>query len=223
MPQVLYERTSRMYPTYNMNIPDQYRADQFIADFDERYADDPGAMPRYLYIYLPNDHGAGPRPDDGYPYLASYMADNDYALGRVVERLSSSRYWEEMVIFVTEDDSQAGVDTVDAHRSLLLVISPWARRGYVSHRHCDLSSITKTVTSIFGLPPLNLFDGLASDLSDCFRITPDFTPYEAVPPDPRVFDPEKAFDPADPHYERAWDDPYLPLDTREEADRQRPS
>ncbi len=223
MPQVLFERTSREFPTYNMNIPDQYRADQFVKEFNERFADDPAAMPRYLYIYLPNDHGAGARPDSGYPYLASYMADNDLAVGRVVDALSHSRYWPEMAIFITEDDSQSGVDTVDAHRSILLVASPWARRGYVSHRHCDLSSITKTVFAIYGLPPLNLFDALASDLSDCFTLTPDFTPYDCRPVDPRIFDPEKAKDPADPDYERARLLPSVPLDGRDEAERQRPS
>lgn len=222
MPKALFDNTSRNYPQFNMNIPDQYRADQFLKEFNEQFADNPRAMPRYIYIHLPNDHGARPRPQDGYPYLESYMADNDLALGRIVEALSRSRYWRQMAIFVTEDDSQSGVDSVDAHRSVLLIISPYARRGYVSHRHTDIESIHKTVFAIFGLPPLNQFDALASDFSDCFTTKPDFRPYRAVPVDPRIFDPAKAKDPLDPDYKQARLQPSVPLDDAGEADRQRP-
>jgi len=222
MPKVLFDNTCREYPNFNMNIPDQYRADQFLKEFNAKFAHDPQAMPRYIYIHLPNDHGASPRPKDGYPYLESYMADNDLALGRIVEALSKSRYWPEMAIFVTEDDSQSGVDSVDAHRSVLLIISPYAKRGYLSHRHTDISSIHKTVFAIFGLPPLNQFDMLASDFSDCFTTTPDLRPYEAVSVDPRIFDPARARDPLDPDYRQARLRPSIPLDDAEEADRQRP-
>lgn len=222
MPKVLFDNTCRDYPQYNMNIPDQYRADQFLKEFNARFANDPPAMPRYIYIHLPNDHGAAPRPQDGYPYLESYMADNDLALGRIVEALSRSRYWPQMAIFVTEDDSQSGVDSVDAHRSILLIISPYAKRGYVSHRHTDISSIHKTVLAIFGLPPLNQFDALASDFSDCFTTTPDLRPYQAVAVDPRIFDPAKAKDPLDPDYKQARLRSSIPLDDAEETDRQRP-
>jgi len=222
MPKVLFDNTSRDYPQFNMNVPDQYRADQFLKEFQERFANNPRAMPRYIYIHLPNDHGARPRPKDGYPYLESYMADNDLALGRIVEALTKSRYWKQMVIFVTEDDSQSGIDSVDAHRSVLLIISPYAKRGYVSHRHTDIASIHKTVFAIFGLPPLNQFDALASDFSDCFTTKPDFRPYRAVPVDSRIFDPVKAKDPLDPDYQQARLRPSIPLDDSEEADRQRP-
>jgi len=150
------------------------------------------------------------------------MADNDLALGRIVEALTKSRYWKQMVIFVTEDDSQSGIDSVDAHRSVLLIISPYAKRGYVSHRHTDIASIHKTVFAIFGLPPLNQFDALASDFSDCFTTKPDFRPYRAVPVDSRIFDPVKAKDPLDPDYQQARLRPSIPLDDSEEADRQRP-
>jgi YVTN family beta-propeller protein len=220
MPKALWDNTSRDYPQYNMNIPDQYRADQFLKEFQTRFANDPKAMPRMIYMHLPNDHGDRPRPNDGYPYTESFMADNDYALGRIVEALSHSRYWPQMAIFVLEDDPQGGVDSVDAHRSVLLVISPYARRGYISRRHTDIMSVHKTVFSIFGLPPLNQFDALTSDLSDCFQMQPDLRPYKAVPVDERIFDPKKAKDPADPDYRQARLRRSIPLDDEEEGQRQ---
>src|SRR5262249_39831557 len=142
-------------------------------------------------------HGSRERPADGYPFRASYMADNDLALGRVVEALSQSRYWPNMAIFVTEDDSQDGVDHVDSHRSLLLVISPWVKTGYLSHRHTRMASITKPINLILGLPFLNQYDAAASDLREMFRGTPDTRPYRALPVDPRIFDPTRAKDPSE--------------------------
>ena len=112
-----------------------------------------------------------PKPDKGYPYLASWMADNDLALGRIVEFLTHTPYWKNMAIFVTQDDAGGEPDHVDAQRSVLLVISPWAKRGYVSHRHTTIVSMHRTLYEIFGLPPLNMFDALANDFSDCFTTT----------------------------------------------------
>jgi len=99
-----------------------------------------------------------------------------------------------MAIFVTEDDAQDGRDHVDAHRSLLMVISPYARRG-VSHTHTSMASILKTFFLIFGLAPLNQYDAAATDLADMFTDQPDFTPYQALPSDLRVFDPAKVVEP----------------------------
>lgn len=220
MPYALFKNTSRTYPGYNMNIPDQYRADQFLKEFRENHLSGAEPLPAFIYMHLPNDHGAGPRPEKGYPFTESYMADNDLALGRIVEALSHSPFWKEMAIFVTEDDAQAGVDSVDAHRSLLMVISPYAKRGYVSHVNVSISSIMKTIYHLLGLPNLNLTDALASDLGDCFTPLPDFTPYRAVPVDGRLFDPEKAKDPHDPDYLRARREPSIEMDGMEEALRQ---
>ena len=128
------------------------------------------------------------------------MADNDLALGRVVEFLSRTPYWKEMVIFVTEDDPQGGLDHVDAHRSLLMVISPYAKRNYVSHLHYSFGSIMKTFWHVLGLPYLNQYDAGATDLADMFADQPDFTPYAALPVDQRVFDPQKALDPLDENF-----------------------
>jgi YVTN family beta-propeller protein len=203
MPKVLFDNTCRSYPQYNTNIPDQYRVDQFIRDFDARFTRRRKPMPRCVYLHLPNDHGAGPRPKDGYPYNPSYMADNDYALGRLVQYLSHTHYWRQMAIFVTEDDAQGGVDHVDAHRSLGLVISPWVRRGYVSHRHASLASLHKTTALILGMRFLNQYDAVAADLSDCFTARPDFRPYGVQPVDRRIFDPARCKDPSDPDFRRA--------------------
>lgn len=106
-----------------------------------------------------------------------------------------------MAIFVTEDDAQDGRDHVDAHRSLLMVLSPYARRNYVGHQHYSFGSIFKTFWHILGLPYLNQYDATATDLADLFTAEPDFTPYDAYPVDPRVFDPEKVLSPFDEDFD----------------------
>ena len=194
MPEVLFENTSRSYATFNTNISDQYRFGQFQREFELRYASGKEPLPQFLYIWLPNDHTADPRPEDGYHYRASYVADNDLALGKLVELFSHSPFWKDMAIFVTEDDAQDGRDHVDAHRSLLLVISPYARRG-VSHVHTSMASIMKTFDLIFGLPYLNQYDAAATGLADMFTDAPDFTPFQALPSDTRIFDPAKVREP----------------------------
>ena len=100
-----------------------------------------------------------------------------------------------MAIVVTEDDAQGGRDHVDAHRSLLMVISPFASRGHVSHLHTSMASILRTFDLIFGLPYLNQYDAASTDLSDLFTDQPDFTPYDALPSDLRIFDPTKVHEP----------------------------
>jgi DNA-binding beta-propeller fold protein YncE len=193
MPKVLFDNTSRDFPTFNTNVSDQYRFAQFKKEFDE-FASGKKPMPRFIYIWLPNDHTADPRPEDGYPYHASYVADNDLALGKLVELFTHSPFWEDMAIFVTEDDAQDGQDHVDAHRSLLLAISPYAKPG-VSHVHTSMASIIKTIDLILGMPFINQYDAAASDLSDMFTATPDLTPYTALPSDTRIFDPAKVKEP----------------------------
>lgn len=203
MPRALYRNTCFEFPIFNMNIPDQYRAHWFQKDVDRRFVRGWRRFPSFINIAICNDHGTGPKPERGYPYVASWMADNDLALGRIVEYLSHTKYWKNMAIFVTQDDSGGEPDHVDAQRSVLLVISPWVRHGHVSHRHTTIVSMHRTLYQILGLPPLNMFDALANDFSDCFTTTPDFRPYTVVPVDPRIFDPEKAKDPKDPDYGQA--------------------
>jgi hypothetical protein len=198
MPDPLYRNTSRDYPQFNMNIPDQYRATQFIAEVERKYRTGVEPFPQFVFIHLPQDHLTRPRPADGYPYSASYVADNDYALGRIVEYLSHTPWWREMAIFITEDDAQGGVDHVDSHRTMLMAVSPYARKNYVSHGNSSFPGLLKTLFRMLGLPSLNLFDAAASDLSDCFGGDPDFRPYEVLPVDRALFDPTKVKDPLDP-------------------------
>jgi len=199
VPAPIFERTSKTFPTYNMAIPDQFRVDQFIDEFETTWGD--GGLPSVLTVILPNDHGAGDRPEAGYPFRESYMADNDLAVGRIVEFLSHTRYWDEMAIVITEDDAQNGVDHIDAHRSLLMVVSPWAKRGYVGKTHYSFGSIFKTFWNVLGLPYLNQYDAGATDLADLFTARPDLTPFRALPVDPRIFDPQKALDPFDEKFD----------------------
>lgn len=218
MSKVLYDNTCREFPIFNMNIPDQYRADWFIKDIKSLFLSQKKPLPSFLNIAICNDHGTAPKPAKGYPYVASWMADNDLALGRIVDFLSHTPYWKNMVIFVTEDDAGGEPDHVDAQRSVLLVISPWAKRGYVAHRHTTILSMHRTLYQILGLPALNMFDALANDFSDCFTTEPDYRPYSHVEVDPRVFDPLKAKDPKDPDYQRARLEPSVRLDDPEVVD-----
>jgi YVTN family beta-propeller protein len=192
MPDPLYRNTSRQYPGFNMNIPDQYRASQFIREMEARYTKPDVDLPRFLFIHLPNDHMAKARLEDGYPYQESFVADNDLALGRILEYLSSTKWWKEMAVFITEDDAQGGVDHIDGHRTVLMTAGPWAKRNYVSHVNSSFPGLLKTIFRLLKLPPLNLFDAAAADLSDCFTAEPDFTGYKVLPVDARVFDPAAA-------------------------------
>ncbi|HOX73691.1 MAG TPA: bifunctional YncE family protein/alkaline phosphatase family protein [Bacteroidales bacterium] len=200
MPKPLYDRTSRKFATYNTSVPDQFRIDMFEEELQEKWLSGKEEFPSVITMMIPNDHGSSERIGDGYPYKESYMADNDLAVGRVIETLSHSKWWPEMLIIITEDDAQDGRDNVDAHRSLLMMISPWIKRGYVSHTHANFGAILKTIYNICDLKPLNQFDATATLLQDFFTDEPDFTPYQAVMADKRIFDPQKALDPYDKEF-----------------------
>jgi YVTN family beta-propeller protein len=223
LPGPLYSRTSRRFPTFNMAIPDQFRADVFIEEITEKYITPKKELPSMITLQLLNDHGSGERAAAGFPYNESYMADNDLALGRVVEFLSHTEYWKNMMIVVTEDDAQGGTDHIDAHRSLLMVISPYARKNFNSHQHYSFGSIFKTFWNVLGTSYLNQYDFGVNDLSDCFTNQPDFTPYNALPVDARIFDPAKAMSPLDEGFDwKAFQDsPKLddPDDMKENAKR----
>ncbi|MFZ3274207.1 MAG: hypothetical protein WA143_08025, partial [Lutibacter sp.] len=201
MPQPLFERTSKVFPTYNMAIPDQFRIDQFMKEFDKKWIGSKEIMPAFTTVIIPNDHGADDRPDAGYPFRESYMADNDLAVGRIVEYLSRTPYWKNMLIVITEDDAQNGVDHIDAHRSVLMLISPWVKRDYVSNVHYSFGSLFKTFWNILGIPYLNQYDAGATDLSDFFTNTPNYKIYNALEIDSRIFDPQKALDPFDEKFD----------------------
>ncbi|GAB3219549.1 phosphoesterase [Spirosoma arcticum] len=209
MPAAAFRHTSRNFAGYNTNIPDQFRMDQFEREFTAKWLSPSssfkggpgqrsgrgGVLPQLLTVMLPNDHGAGPRPNEGYPYLHSYIADNDLAVGRMLHFLSRTPYWKNMLVIITEDDPQGGVDHVDAHRSLLMLAGPHVKRGYVSHTHANFGSILKVIYNILGVNYVNQYDLTASLLQDMFTDKPDFRPYDAVLPDARVFDPQEAMKP----------------------------
>ncbi len=190
LPKPVFESSDRRFPTFNLGIPDQFRVTEFERDFRQKIAAD--KVPALIVIRLPNDHTMDPRPEDGYPYRASYVADNDLALGRIVAFLSKTSIWKDSALFVTEDDAQGGVDHVDAHRSILLIASPWVKPGSISHDHTSMGSITRTIDELLGLGPLNLEDALAGEITGVFDSAPHMEPFAVRPSDARVFDSAKA-------------------------------
>lgn len=190
LPEPVFTSTDRSYPTFNLGIPDQYRFAEFQRNFQKHLA--AGFLPALTVIRLPDDHTTDPRPADGYPYRASYVADNDLALGKIVQLISHSRIWKSSAIFVIEDDAQSGVDHVDAHRSVLLVISPWVRPGYISHLQTSMGSVLQDIYRSLHIGPDTLMDRLEAGFGDMFTATPDLAPYTALPADPRVFIPSRA-------------------------------
>jgi hypothetical protein len=184
-----------------MAIPDQYRADVFEQELHDRWESGHEPFPALLTMVLTQDHLTDPKPEYGYPRKASYMADNDYALGRVVQTLSHSRWWSETLVVVVEDDPQGGRDHVDAHRSILMLVGPHVRRGYVMPTLASFGSIMRLIFTLLGLPPLNQFDAAASLPLDFVGTSLDLAPYIAVPPDRALFDPATAPKPSDPAFD----------------------
>jgi YVTN family beta-propeller protein len=170
--------TSPTYPPFDIAIPDQKRADAWLAEFRE--FERSGRMPALEIMHLPGDHTAGARPRR--PTPRAYMADNDLALGRIVEALSRSRFWSSTVVFVVEDDAQGGPDHVDSHRSVLLTISPW-NRGGVLHRFVNTTDVLATIEEILGLDAMSHFDRFGHPLRDVWRDKPDVRPYVALTSD----------------------------------------
>src|SRR4030095_17220921 len=157
-------------------VPDVYRAREFIRELKEFEAK--GNLPNFMIMLLPNDHTSGTRP--GFPTPRAMVADNDLALVRIVESLTKSRFWPETAIFVTEDDPQAGLDHIDGHRTVGLVISPYTHRGEVIHTNYNQVSMIRTMELILGLPHMNQLDLVAEPMSDCFHDKKDLTPYTAI-------------------------------------------
>ena len=171
---------SQTYPSYgNHEFTDAMRADVLIKELHD-YESMPGdQLPELMIVALPNDHTAGVRP--GYPTPRAMIADNDAALGRIVEAFTKSRFWENTVIFVVEDDSQSGWDHVSAYRTVALVISPYSRLKNTNHTYYTQPSMVRTIEQILGLPPMNIQDAIANPMTDCFTSIPDKTQYRALP------------------------------------------
>jgi len=168
---------SPAFPPFNLRVQDQKRADAWIAELNQFVED--GEMPQLEVMHLPSDHTAGGKA--GYPTPRAYMADNDLALGRIVEALSKSPFWKDTVIFVLEDDSQAGPDHVDCHRSPFYAISAYSR-PHIIHRFANTTDVVAAIEDILGLGRLSKFDYFSRSLADVFSATPDLTPYKALTP-----------------------------------------
>ncbi|MFN8241130.1 MAG: alkaline phosphatase family protein [Bacteroidales bacterium] len=164
------------YPSYgNHEFPDVMRADAFIREL-KKFEELPGdQLPELMVMALPNDHTAGTRATN--PTPRAMVADNDLALGRIVEAVSRSRFWNNTVIFVIEDDSQGGWDHVSAYRTVGLVISPYSRLRKTNHTYYNQPSIIRTIEQILGMAPMNIQDAIARPMYDCFSDVADLAPY----------------------------------------------
>jgi hypothetical protein len=170
---------SKEYPPYNQVVPDQYRVEVFLREFQSYVKN--GNLPELLILALTNDHTMGTAAN--YPTPRAMVADNDLALGRIVDAISHSPYWKESVIFVIEDDAQNGVDHVDGHRTIGFVVSPYTRRGAVVSRYFTQLDMIRAMEQILGLPPMNQMDLAVEPTSmlPVFTRRPDFRPYVTRP------------------------------------------
>jgi YVTN family beta-propeller protein len=162
---------------YDLAYPDVKRAARFLEELAE--FEKAGEMPRLIVLRMPNDHTAGTRP--GSPTVTAMVADNDLALGMVIEGLSKSRFWKGLAVFVVEDDAQNGSDHIDAHRTVALAIGPHVRRHAVDSTMYSTSSMLRTMELILGLEPMSQFDAAARPMANAFTGTPDLTPYRCRP------------------------------------------
>lgn len=175
---------ARNYPAYTTGIPDVVRASIFLAELKQWEA--AGKMPNLTFIQLPSDHTNGASPGTNTPQ--AMVADNDYAMGQIIDALTHSPFWKKMAIFVVEDDAQNGVDHVDGHRTVALAVSPYTRRQHLDSTFYANQSIVKTIELILGLPTMSLFDLIATDMRASFQDEPDFTPYRVAEPTQSLFD-----------------------------------
>ena len=169
-----------LHPEYHywpLLLSDQGRADIFLKEYDEFSR--AGKVPNLMILSLPCDHGEGTNPQ--YPTPRAMMADNDLALGRIVEAVSRSPQWRETCIFVVEDDAQAGPDHVDGHRTVFMAISPYNRRGCVDSTFYTQANMIRSIEMMLGLDPMNRFDLVAYPMAACFTNNLNMVPYKAVP------------------------------------------
>jgi hypothetical protein len=165
------------FRSFDMDYSDLRRAERFLAEL--RRFEQEGEMPRLVIVRQPNDHTAGTTRGKLTP--TAYVAENDLALGQVIEAISHSRFWPQTAVFVVEDDAQNGPDHVDAHRTIAYVISPYARRRAVDSTLYSTASMLRTMELILGLEPMTQFDAAAQPMLACFQAQPDLRPYHAQP------------------------------------------
>jgi hypothetical protein len=174
--QALARLSHPSYPYFPLLVPDVYRAELFLEDFKQ--FEKKGELPNLIIMSLPCDHTEGTTPN--YPTPRAMVADNDLALGRIVDAVSHSRFWKDTCIFVVEDDPQNGYDHVDGHRTVALAISPYTRHRMVDHTNYNQTGMVKTIELMLGLPPMNQMDLSATPMRNSFQEEPDLTPYTAV-------------------------------------------
>lgn len=173
------EVLSENYPGYDGHkIPDVLRARTFIEELKQYEKQDGDALPQLMVMALPSDHTAGTSPY--YPTPRAMVADNDLALGQIIDAVSHSKFWKNTVVFVVEDDSQDGWDHVSAYRTEAMVISPYSKFKNTIHTAYNQPSMVRTIEQILGLPPMNIQDAIAEPMTDCFNEIPDDAPYVSV-------------------------------------------
>ncbi|HEY1381636.1 MAG TPA: bifunctional YncE family protein/alkaline phosphatase family protein [Gemmataceae bacterium] len=165
------------YPGWSLDVPDVLRADRFLKELRE--CERTGTLPNLVIVYLPQDHTSGTKA--GMPTPRAHVADNDLALGRVVEAITKSKFWPTTCVFVIEDDPQDGFDHVDGHRSLCLVASPYTKRRAVVSKFYNQTAVLHTMERMLGLPPMNQLDAAAPVMAECFTAMADVTPFTARP------------------------------------------
>jgi hypothetical protein len=184
---VLRDHFDPLYPDFNVAYPDQLRVDEFLNEFAAytraREAEESAdfQLPAFVLLYLPDDHTGGTRPNYARP--AASVADNDLALGRVVEAVSHSPYWDDTAIFILEDDAQDGGDHVDAHRSIAFVVSKYSPgtslTPYIDHRFYTTVNMVHTLEMLLGLPPMNQNDAYAPAMGPLFSGPGNQPPFKA--------------------------------------------
>jgi YVTN family beta-propeller protein len=161
------------YPRFDLDVPDQYRADIWQKSFAQSVKHDNLANLNLLWV--PDDHTSPVGVGD--PYPTAEVADNDLAVGRIVSTISHSKYWKSSAIFIVQDDPQNGVDHVDGHRSTLEVVSPYAKRDVIDSTYYTQLNVVRTIEDMLGIAPMNQEDRAAVPMTDAFTDTPDFAPY----------------------------------------------
>jgi YVTN family beta-propeller protein len=177
----------REYPGWTQEIPDVVKADVFLEHLRQWEANK--RMPNLVMVILPSDHTVGTSP--GWCTPKACVADNDLAMGRMVEGLSHSSFWKTMAILIVEDDAQNGVDHIDGHRTVALVASPYAKRGALDQTFYAQQGLVKTIELMLGLPALSMFDLVATDMRESFigpEDPPDFTPFTALIPKQSLYE-----------------------------------
>jgi YVTN family beta-propeller protein len=200
---------SSEYPCGDViEIPDQLRADAFIRELREYEAMSGDLWPQLMIIALPDDHTGSTNP--ALPTPESMVADNDLALGRIVDAVTHSRFWDSTAIFVTEDDSQNGWDHVSAYRTTGFVISPFSQLHSTVHTDYNQTCMVRTIEQILGIPPMNTIDATALPMFDCFTGRADATAYTYTPnkiPLDRMNQPEGKIHGQELKFERLSTDP----------------